>query len=157
MPVRWSEFCIGERQHSWFRCRSLWICWLGCNFHSKASLAVCANLNSWFTDYPGILIPKRWVNPCSRRCRSYQSQELQILESFLIYSHRIRTLRKSQQQGLDFRNLHVNMNLFHSMVLISWLVKAKNGKNIEKYVHPLSLMCVSLLFYWFFDEDFNFR
>ena len=33
--------CTGERRHSWFRCRSLWICGLGCNFHSKASLTCC--------------------------------------------------------------------------------------------------------------------
>ena len=72
--------CTVERQHSWFRCRSLWICWLGCNFHSKnLLLAVCTN--SWFTDYSGLLISKWWANPCSRWCCSYQSQELEILQS----------------------------------------------------------------------------
>ena len=103
-----------ERQHNWFRCRSFWICRLGCNFHSKASLTVCLTWTLNFTDYPGVLIPK-WANPCPRRCCSYQSQEFQILQS----SYYSFTLRKWQQQELDFRNLHVNMNSFQSMVPIS--------------------------------------
>ena len=44
------------------------------------------HLDSWFTDYPGILIPKWWANPYSRWCRSYQSWELQYYRRF-IYSH----------------------------------------------------------------------
>jgi hypothetical protein len=40
-------FCTAERQHTWFRCRSFWICWLGCNFHGNACLAVCA---TWSLD-----------------------------------------------------------------------------------------------------------
>ena len=44
-------------QHNWFRCRSLWICWLGCNFHSKIScLLYVPTLD--LPDCPGILIPK---------------------------------------------------------------------------------------------------
>ena len=39
--------CTAERQHTWFRCRSFWICRLGCNFHGKVSLAVCA---TWTLD-----------------------------------------------------------------------------------------------------------
>jgi len=53
-------------------------------------------------------------------------------------------LRKSHQQGLDFRNLHVNMKLFRSTVAILSLLKVKNGENIEKSLHPLSLTCVCL-------------
>ena len=140
MPVRWSALVNG----------SIIVEFVAVAFESAGwdvtsivrPLLLYAHLNSWFTDDPGILIPKRWANPCSRRCRGYQSQELQILQSSY-YSLRIRTLRKSQQQELDFPNLHVNMRSFQSMVPISWLVKVKNGKNIEDCLHPHSLMCVS--------------
>ena len=37
------------------------------------------------------------------------------------------------------------MNSFRSLVAILSLLKAMNGKNIERYPHPLSLMCVSVL------------
>ena len=78
---------------------------------------------------------------------------------FLVHTHiGLRTLRKSQRQGLDFRNLHGNMKSFQSMVPASWVVKVKNGRNIEKFLRPLSLMCVSMsdLLLWFFDWWFYF-
>ena len=141
--------CIVERQHSWFCCRSLWICWLGCNVHSEIS---CLLYTPTLADYSGILISEWWANPCSCRCCSYQSQELFKSYCLQIYSYRISN-RKSQRQGLDFRSLHVNMKSFQSMVPVSWVVKVKNGKNIEKYPRLLSLMCVSMsdFLLWFFD------
>ena len=39
--------CTDEWQHKLNPLCSLWICWLGCDFHSQASLAVCA---TWTLD-----------------------------------------------------------------------------------------------------------
>ena len=48
------------------------------------------------------------------------------------------------------------MTLFRSMAAILSRLKVKNGKNIEKSVHPLSLRCVSVLdlFVQFLNENF---
>ena len=65
-----------------------------------------------------------------------------VLVMLLVLS--VELFRKSQQQELDFQNLHVNMISFRPMVPILSLLKVKSGKNIEKSVHPLSLMCDDL-------------
>ena len=142
--------CIVERQHSWFCCRSLWICWLGCNVHSEISCLLYTpthdlltiQVSSFPNDEPTLVL----ADAAAIKVKNFKSYSLQI------YSYR-NSNRKSQRQGLDFRSLHVNMKSFQSMVPVSWVVKVKNGKNIEKYPRLLSLMCVSMsdFLLWFFD------
>ena len=143
--------CTDDWQHSWFRYRSLWICWLGCNFHSKASPAAMRHLNSliyWLFRYLHFPKTKQSLfSPMLRLSKSATSNPRVLLIHICLWM-----IRKSQQQGLDFQNLHVNMKSFQSMVPVSWALKVENGKNIEKYLHPLSLMCVSYrcpTCYWF--------